>query len=81
MKVPIWFKEPLNNMVVCYCRKITLQEIIQAVKEANLSTEEEIVTYLGKEKKQVDCKRKNPVGKECKQLFQNAIEYAKGEKA
>lgn len=75
----VWFKEDISKMIVCYCYNITLQDIIKAVKEKHIYTKEEIIKYLGKDKIAKDCLHENPIGKDCEQLFLNAIEYAKGE--
>ncbi len=79
VRKPIWFKEDISNMMVCYCYEITLQEIIKVVKETGITDKQEIIKYLGKEKNKKDCIHENPIGKDCEQLFLNAIEYAKGE--
>lgn len=75
--VPIWFKEPMNEMIVCYCYNISLQEIIKVVKEHKVYTKEEVIKILNKPKNN-DCLHSNPIGKECDKLFENAIAYAKG---
>lgn len=77
---PVWFKENVADMIVCYCRNISLQDVISTVKEKKVYTKDEIIYCLGKDKKTVDCLHNNPMGKDCDQLFINAIEYAKGEK-
>ena len=75
--VPIWFKEPMNEMIVCYCYNISLQEIIKVVKEHKVYTKDEVIKILNKPKNN-DCLHSNPIGKECDRLFENAIAYAKG---
>lgn len=80
VKYPIWFKENISDMIVCYCRNITLQDIIETVKQHKIFTKEEIIEKLGKNDLKVDCLHNNPMGKDCDQLFINAIIYAKGEK-
>lgn len=78
VNVPIWFKVPVNEMIVCYCYNITLLDIVNAVKKYNVYTKEEIINKLNKQKQHKDCLHLNPIGKECDKLFENAIEYAKG---
>ena len=41
-------------------------------------TKDEVLKYLNKDISKTDCLHKNPIGKECDELFKNAIEYAKG---
>ena len=77
VNVPIWFKEPMNEMIVCYCYNISLQEIIKVVKEHKVYTKDEVIKILNKPKNN-DCLHSNPIGKECDRLFENAIAYAKG---
>lgn len=79
VKKEVWFKEDISKMIVCYCRNISLKDIIKVVKEKQIYDKEEIIKYLGKDKIKKDCLHENPIGKDCEQLFLNAIEYAKGE--
>jgi len=77
VNVPIWFKSRINNYLVCYCKKIYLTEIIDAVMKLNNPTKEEIIKYLGKESIEQNCLVNNPISKSCDKLFKNAINYAK----
>lgn len=79
VRKPIWFKEDISNMLVCYCYDIRLNDIVDVVKNTGITSKEEIIKYLGKDKMHKDCLLENPIGKDCEQLFLNAIEYAKGE--
>ncbi len=72
----IWFKEELKDFIVCYCKDITLDDIINAVKKTKTTNKDEILKYLNKTLDNNDCLHKNPVGKSCEKLFANAIEYA-----
>lgn len=77
LKVPVWFKEKPNEMIVCYCHNITFKMIINAVK-LGYNTKQEIINYY-KSKNNEDCLHLNPIGKRCNTLFENTITYAKGE--
>lgn len=79
LKVPVWFKQDIKDMIICYCYNITLAEIEKVVKEQHIYTKEEIIKFLKKEKLTKDCLHKNPIGKDCEQLFENAILFSKGE--
>lgn len=78
LSVPVWFKEPMSEMIVCYCYNITLKEIVNTVKKYKVYTKSEIIKLLNKEHINKDCLHHNPIGKDCDILFNNAIEYAKG---
>lgn len=80
LKVPIWFKEPNDNMMVCYCYRISMLDIKKAVLEHNINNKEEIISFYNKHLRKSDCEHCNPIGKNCEQLFKNAIEYVKGER-
>lgn len=81
LKVPVWFKEDPNEMIICYCRNITMNELRKVVeKYPNVETLEQVIKILGKEKIKIDCIHRNPIGKSCDKLFSNAIKYIKGEK-
>ena len=77
VNVDIWFKKGFKKRyMICYCRDIDLNDVIEAVKNLDDVTEENIIKYLKKENIETNCLVNNPVGKDCKQLFDNAIEYA-----
>lgn len=77
IKVPIWFKHEANPYMVCYCKEITLEDIINAVNNMDEEiNQKSVVRYLNKENINSDCKKENPTGKCCSQLFENAINYA-----
>ncbi|MCI6508753.1 MAG: hypothetical protein PUH11_05215 [Bacilli bacterium] len=81
LKVPVWFKEDPNEMIVCYCRNISMKDIRMIIKNhPNVTTMDQVLKILRKEKIKIDCMHKNPLGKSCDKLFTNAIQYVKGEK-
>ena len=79
VKVPIWFKYEKDEYMVCYCRRITLDDIIEAVKSINQDkiAISDVLHYLNKEDVLTDCLHNNPTGICCDKLFENAIKYAK----
>ena len=76
VNVPIWFKSDFFNYMICYCRKIYLKEIIQAVFSIENPTKDNIIKFLGKEKTQKRCPLQNPIGRSCDDFFEDAIKYA-----
>jgi len=79
IKVPLWFKENKSKFLVCYCRNITLDDIVKVVKSLDDEeiTIDKVVKSLNKEDIQTNCLLNMPTGESCNQLFLNAIEYAR----
>lgn len=73
----IWFKEYRNKIMVCYCRDISLDDVVFAVSRLDTPTIPKVVHFLQKSDIEPDCVLKNPTGVTCEKLFTNAIEYAK----
>lgn len=73
----VWFKKDKKKYIVCYCRDISLQDIIHAVNDLEITTIVKVVHYLKKDNLEVDCIHHNPTGVTCEKLFINAIEFAK----
>lgn len=76
LNTKIWFKESLDEFIVCYCHNIKLKDIVHAVKQTKTTNKEEILKFLGKKFEDNDCLHKNPAGTSCDKLFENALEYA-----
>ncbi|MDF2699752.1 MAG: BFD-like (2Fe-2S) protein [Haloplasmataceae bacterium] len=76
INVPIWFKHHKDEYIVCYCRRIILSDILEAVNHLEIVTKENIIEYLNKEDVITDCLHNNPTGSCCDKLFENAITYA-----
>lgn len=77
VKVPIWFKNKKDKYIVCYCRNITLDDIINVIKKEKDFTVEQIVKYLKRDNIPTDCILKMPTGESCERLFIQAVEYVK----
>jgi hypothetical protein len=75
---PIWFKNNKNQFIVCYCRDISINDVIFAVNSLsepiNIS---KVVHFLQKNEIEISCLHHNPTGMSCEKLFLNAIEYGK----
>ena len=74
----IWFKNDRDQFVVCYCRDISLEDIVFAINQItepiNIT---KVVHFLQKDGAEISCIQNNPTGMTCEKLFINAIEYAK----
>ena len=78
LKKPLWFKNTNNQVIVCYCRDITLEDVVFAIKELNEEISiKTIVHFLQKNDRPLQCIQHNPTGMSCEKLFINAIEYGK----
>jgi hypothetical protein len=77
IKSDIWFKKSKKKFIVCYCRDISLDDIVLAVDRLELPNLQKIVHYLQKDDIITDCIHHNPTSVCCQKLFDNAIEYAK----
>ncbi|MFT9494450.1 Csac_0668 family 2Fe-2S cluster-binding (seleno)protein [Anaerosolibacter sp.] len=72
VKVPIWFKRDANPKFVCYCSKVTEEQIINAVIKDGAKSMEDIIKLTGA-MKNAQCQKNNPLGKCCHQIIQDAI--------
>lgn len=73
VKVPIWFKKDANPKYACYCSKVTEEEIIDSVVKDGATTMKEVLKITGA-MTNAKCQIKNPAGKCCHQIIQNAID-------
>ena len=73
VRVPIWFKKDANPKYVCYCSKITEEQVINAVIKDGAKSVKDIVTLTGA-MKNAQCQKNNPLGKCCHQIIQDAID-------
>ena len=72
IKVPIWFKKDANPKYVCYCSKITEDQVIAAVKNHGAKTTNDVNIITGSMKKP-NCRENNPMGVCCHKIIQDAI--------
>ena len=77
IKVDVWFKKDKKKFIVCYCRDISLDDVVFAVNSIDVATIPKVVHFLQKADIKVDCIHHNPTSISCEKLFINAIEYAK----
>lgn len=75
VRVPIWFKKDANPKYVCYCSKVTEEQVIEAVIKHGAKTVEEVNAVTGAMKNS-NCKENNPLGVCCHKIIQEAIDKA-----
>lgn len=73
----LWYKDDREQTMVCYCRNITLQDIIKASKKIDDVRMDTIIKYLGKDTIIPNCIKQNPAGTTCDRLFASALQFAK----
>lgn len=73
VRVPIWFKKDANPKYACYCSKVTEEQVINAVVKDGANNMQEVIKVTGAMSNS-QCQKKNPLGKCCHQIIQDAIE-------
>ncbi|MBC3898870.1 MULTISPECIES: Csac_0668 family 2Fe-2S cluster-binding (seleno)protein [Acetobacterium] len=73
VRVPIWFKKDANPKYVCYCSKVTEEQVIEAVVKNGAKTVKEVNAITGAMKNS-NCKENNPLGVCCHKIIQEAID-------
>ncbi|WP_411168192.1 Csac_0668 family 2Fe-2S cluster-binding (seleno)protein [Clostridium sp. MB05] len=73
IRVPIWFRKDADPKYVCYCSKVTEEEIINAVVKDGATNMMEVLKITGAMNNS-QCQKKNPLGKCCHQIIQDAID-------
>ncbi len=73
VKVPMWFKKNANPKYVCYCSKVTEEQVINAVVKDGASNMKDVLKITGAMRNS-QCQKNNPLGKCCHQVIQDAID-------
>jgi len=73
LKVPIWFKKEANPKYVCYCSKVTEEQVINAVIKDGDTNMKDVLSITGA-MSNPQCQKNNPLGKCCHKIIQNAID-------
>jgi len=73
LKVPIWFKKDANPKYACYCSKVTEEQVINAVIKDGATNMKEVLKITGAMGNS-QCQKKNPLGKCCHKIIQDAID-------
>ena len=72
VNMPIWFKIDANPIYICYCNKVTEDQIIDAILHKKAKDMKDIIKTTGA-MKNGECETKNPLGKCCGPLIQEII--------
>lgn len=72
LKEPIWFKSGANPKFICYCNKVTEEQIIDTVVNKGVKNMKDIIVLTGA-MKNGKCETNNPLGKCCSPIIQEAI--------
>lgn len=75
IKVPIWYKKDANPKYICYCNKVTEEQIINAVLVDGAEDIKDIIRLTGA-MKNGKCETKNPLGKCCSPIIKETIDKA-----
>lgn len=75
IKIPIWYKKDANPKYICYCNKVTEEQIINAVIVDGAEDIKDIIRLTGA-MKNGKCETNNPVGKCCSPVIKETIDKA-----
>lgn len=75
LRVPLWFKKDANPKYACYCSKVTEDQVINAIVQGDATTMKEVLKTTGAMSNS-QCLKKNPLGKCCHQIIQEAMDKA-----
>jgi len=75
IKMPIWYKKDANPKYICYCNKVTEDQIISAVLVDGAEDIKDIIRLTGA-MKNGKCETNNPVGKCCSPIIKETIDKA-----
>lgn len=72
IKVPIWFKKDADPKYICYCSKVTEEEIIDAVINQGAENINDVIKITGA-MENGNCTLNNPLGKCCGSIIMETI--------
>lgn len=75
IKTPIWYKKDADPKYICYCNKVTEQQIIDAVLLEDAINIKDVTRITGA-MKNAKCEINNPLGKCCSSVIQDTINKA-----
>lgn len=79
IRVPIGFKKDANPKYICYCNKVTEQQIIDAILNKDAKNMKDIIRITGA-MKNGECETNNPLGKCCGPTIQKIINVTLNDK-
>ncbi|WMM24418.1 (2Fe-2S)-binding protein [Tissierella sp. MB52-C2] len=75
IKVPIWFKKDADPKYICYCSKVTEEEIIDAVINQGAENMNDVIKITGA-MENGNCTLNNPLGRCCGSIIMETINKA-----
>lgn len=75
LKAPVWYKAGANPKFICYCNRVTEEQIIDAVINKDAKDMKDIIKLTGA-MKNGQCLINNPTGKCCGTVIQKTIDKA-----
>ena len=78
IKVPIWLKKEADPRYACYCSKVTIDQVKEAVKDKGAQKMKDVLAITGAMRNS-NCEIKNPLGVCCHEAIQQAIDEALAE--
>lgn len=76
LTVPVWFKTGADPQYICYCSKVTYQQVRLAVMESGAVSIRDVARLTGA-MNSIQCVRRNPTGRCCAPVIQGVIDEAK----
>lgn len=78
IKVPIWFKKEAEPKYICYCSKVTEDEIVDAIQNKGCKTVKDVVANTNAMKIS-NCKENSPTGKCCSRQINDLLRQLRDE--
>lgn len=75
LNTPIWFKKDAEPKYICYCNKVTEQQIFDAVQNRGAKTLQDIMRLTGA-MQNANCEINNPLGVCCGPVIRQTIDKA-----
>lgn len=79
LTVPVWFKTNANPKYICYCNKVTQEQIEDAIINHNANNMKDVIRLTGA-MMNGQCLQNNPTGKCCGSVIQQIIDNVKCQK-
>jgi len=76
VKVPVWFKRDANPKYICYCSRVTEEDIKRAIEDG-ANTLKDVIIKTGA-MKNCNCEINNPKGKCCSNDIKKVMEKYMG---
>jgi len=79
LKIPVWYKKDADPKYICYCSKVTEEQIIDAVLKKGAKNIKDIIRITGA-MENCNCEVNNPLSKCCSPYIQETIDKALSKK-